>query len=204
MALNNQFQTAAATYSQADVDALIGDIDRDPANIDNIFKFGNALYGQVPFPAALFKAAKLEVLRRYSEEYIPQAAADLAAAERMHSRYYDRDGNLVPGDESPIFDARNSLQQLQTAKEQFIEKADQNQTMLAHVANEEMKARQAREQTRIQREKDAADAAFNTLQALEREATRIKAVTGQIGNLNQPVTAPKVAKFKPRVAIPSR
>lgn len=192
MALSSAF--GAAAYTQADVENLIGEIDRDPANMDKIYKFGNSLYGQVPFPAALFRAAKDEMLRRYREIHIPLAIGDEAAARHIFLSSRDPDRWVTEdGEDGELALAWGRRSRIEAACEQFNQIADSNASTMAHVAGEAMKA----DRERNERQEMLAQAATGG-------KNNIAALVVQAGKLEQPVAAPKVAKFKPRVAMPSR
>jgi hypothetical protein len=200
LALSNTFTaTAQASYSQSDVEALIADIDSDPANYEAVNKFGNALHGQVPFPAALFKAAEKEMLRRYNEIHIPQAVSRAYAAD-------------YEGRKEDAAEAHLHASDMQRMKEHFIDQATRVAEMVKQsqadwrklLAQQAAGAEQELRELARQRAQQAAEAEQQQLRAVVEHKQRVTAVTVQIGTLNQPVTAPKVAKFKPRVAIPSR
>jgi hypothetical protein len=193
VALSNSF--GAATYTLTDVENLISGIDRDPENMDKVYKFGNALYGQVPFPAALFTAAKNEMLRRYSQIHIPQAASDEAAARRaMWSNHDPNRAVTEDGEDFEVTITQGRHSRILYAYERFEGIADSNAATMAHVASETMKADRERKE-RQQAQQEAQSGA---------EGGNIAAATVQAGKLTKPVTAPRVARFKPRMASPSR
>lgn len=184
MALSNSFGAAAPAFTQSDVEALVAEVDRDPSNMDKVYKFGNALYGQVPFPDGLFKAAKNEMLRRYAEVHMPRAISEEAAAQDNSWARSDGGWTTEDGEDAGVAFARiaqGKRSQMQAAYERFEEIADSNARTLAHVAGEALKAQQQS-------------------QVVNDDKNRITAVTAQIGSLTQPVAAPKVAKFRPRGA----
>lgn len=191
MSFKSKFPTLEPAYTKADVDALIAELDADPANTEKMFTFGKSLYGRVPFPAKLFKEAQGEMLYRYDMVHIPQADAQTAAAA-----YDGRDGDAD--------DARHRASNMRYAKDRFSGQSDQNASMMGKLAHdariEELNAFE-RQQMWAQQ---AAEAERQHVEQMVADKNRIVAVTVQIGTLNQPVAAPKVAKFKPRALIPSR
>lgn len=197
---------ASGPFTTQDVENLIGTLDRDPANTDEMYKFGNTLYGQVPFPAKLFMAARKEMLRRYAEVHVPQAHSNAYAAENRVSFHPDRDGNMIKYGEQEAADARAKLSEMEYAQKRFGEIADSNAATMARVAQEAADAQQLLNKWSQQSEQLLAEVKqqVETIKRQQADQVRITGVVGQIGILNQPVAAPKVAKFKARVAIPFR
>lgn len=198
MSLAAAFKTSTPFTAQ-DVEKLVEALDRDPTNSDLMFTFGKSMYGQVPFNAKLFMAAKNEMLRRYADVHLPQAQIDAYAAE--HSVYYTegRGGETVKHGEKELTDARVKLSEMENAKNRFGEIADSNAATMAHVAFEAQKAERERKERQAMLAHQAAEAERQHVQAMVDNKNRITAVAVQTGKLNQPVTAPKVAKFKQRV-----
>ncbi|MDI1226158.1 MAG: hypothetical protein PSY14_00535 [bacterium] len=192
MALPVSFRVPSKPASTKDeVDALIAGLDADPSNTDKIFTFGNALYGHVPFRDKLFKAAQSAMLRNYNEIHIPQAASDAAAAE-------------YAGTAEEAVKARHILEAMYRAKEHFIDQSEQNYYRMGKAAFAARKAEEDRLERQRMLAQRAIDAERRHVQAMVDDKKRIKGVTVQIGKLNQPVIAPKVATFKQRVVSPSR
>lgn len=198
MSLAAAFKTSAPFTTQ-DVEKLVEALDSDPTNSDLMFTFGKSMYGQVPFNAKLFIAAKNEMLRRYDLVHIPQAQMTAAAAEHGVYHAEGRDGQMVRYGEEELADARAKLANMEHAKNRFGEIADSNAATMAHVAGEAQKAERERKERQAMLAQQAAEAERQHVQAMVDDKNRIVAVTVQTGRLNQPVTAPKVAKFKQRV-----
>lgn len=212
MTLSNSF--GAATFTKADIEAVIAELDADPANKDKIKSFGITLTGQQPFPFEQFKAAKQEMLRRYDEAHIPSAeseaivaqnpaarerAADMRASRKIFDERTDEILDMAAKIKADVEKSQREWREALADVERVAKRAfaEMNQylrdTRIQIVKLEAQIARQGAQEMIA-----ASDKARQIVRHIIEDQNRMIGVITQAGVLTEPVAAPKIAKFKPR------
>lgn len=124
MALSNSFN--AAVFTKEDVEALVAPVHNDPYDMAPQYEFGKALEGRVPFPYALFNAAKKEVMRRFDEVLIRKAQENAEAEERKWRAENPNGTQLDEVNDKGLEDARGQVFVLKLIRVNFSNHADYN------------------------------------------------------------------------------